>query len=504
MNAKVTMSQDLSPKPIQLQRLAERLAAFEPRVVGDPVLEVTQLFQDSRKVVPGAIFVARSGLRQSGLTFWQDAVAHGAVCLMREPGGADLEQVPGLVVNDVRRALGVAAETVYGDPTRALGLVGITGTNGKTTTAWLTQVALEAAHAKAGRLGTLGFAFGAVDESGTLTTPEADDVSRYAARVVAGGGSHLVMEVSSHALAQARVDALSFRVAAFSNLTQDHLDFHSDMQAYGAAKRRLFDELEPTSRVVNIDDAFGREMAEGHSWITVSSRGAADVSASQVNMSGQGMRALLDVCGRRFAFESHLVGWHNLDNVLLSLGIVQALGLAIEPAVEALATTAGVPGRFERCDAPDDDVAVLVDYAHTPGALERVLRAAAELPHQRLICVFGCGGDRDAKKRPEMGKIVGQLATFGIVTNDNPRSEAPERIAEAICSGLDDVSGRYDVVLDRSQAIEQAIVTAQAGDVVVIAGKGHEPYQIIGNQVLQFDDREEARRALLRRRGRRN
>lgn len=501
MNAQVIMSSDLSPKPTNLQLLSERLAIFEPRVIGDSALEVTHVFQDSRKVVPGALFVARSGLRQSGLDFWHGARQHGAVGLMREPGNAELASTPGLVVNDVRRALGVAAETVYGDPTRALGLVGITGTNGKTTTAWLTQIALEAAQARAGRLGTLGFAFGSIDESGALTTPEADDISRYAARVVAGGGSHLVMEVSSHALSQARVDALSFRVAAFSNLSQDHLDFHGDMQAYGAAKRRLFEWLAPESRVVNIDDAFGRSMVDAGSWITVSSHGAADVSASNVSMTGQGMRAQLNVRGRRFAFQSRLVGWHNLDNVLLSLGIVLALELPIEPALQAFVRTNGVPGRFERCDAQDDDIAVLVDYAHTPEALERVLLAAAELPHQRLVCVFGCGGDRDSTKRAKMGTVVGQLATFGFVTNDNPRSEAPELIAEAICTGLDAVKGRYEVVLDRAQAIEQAIVSAQAGDVVVIAGKGHEPYQLIGNQVLAFDDRAEARRSLAVRRG---
>lgn len=500
MNQPVAMAHVDSSAPLTLRELGSRLNALQPRIVGDAELAVSSVFQDSRKVLPGALFAARSGTKHAGLGFWQAAQRAGAVALLRAPDAPGVAQVPGLEVVDVPRAVGLAAEAVYGDPSRTLGVVGITGTNGKTTTAWLTALALNNAGASAGRLGTLGFEFRGSEAPGGLTTPEADDISRRAREVVLGGGTHLVMEVSSHALTQARVDALSFAVAAFSNLTQDHLDYHADMEDYGRAKQRLFDELAPRTRVINVDDAFGRRLAERYSAITVSSRGTADICAEDVELTGAGMTARLSVRGRAVAFSSRLVGAHNLDNVLLALGIVEALGLPLEKAVQAFENVSGVPGRFERCDEPGDEVAVLVDYAHTPGALERVLLAARELPHRELLCVFGCGGDRDPGKRPQMGAIAGRLATRSIVTNDNPRSEDPAHIADAICAGLDSEAANYEVIFDRARAIEQAILGARPGDVVVIAGKGHEPYQILGDRVIAFDDRDEARRALAQRR----
>lgn len=500
MNRMVSMAHVDSRAPLTLGELGVRLRSLQARVVGDASLEVSSVFQDSRKVVPGALFAARGGSKHAGLGFWAAAEAAGAVALLRAFDSPGVAEVPGVEVADVPHALGLSAEAVYGDPSRTLDVVGITGTNGKTTTAWLAALALNSAGASAGRLGTLGFAFAGVEEPGGLTTPEADEISRRAREVVLRGGTHLVMEVSSHALTQARVDALTFAVAAFSNLTQDHLDYHPDMKAYGQAKQRLFDELLPRARVINIDDAFGRRLARAPATITVSSRGPADVSAEDVQLTGAGIAARLRVHGRSLPFSSRLVGWHNLDNCLLALGIVEALGLPLEKALEALELTSGVPGRFERCDAPGDDIAVLVDYAHTPGALERVLLAARELPHHELVCVFGCGGDRDATKRPQMGAVVGRLATRSIVTNDNPRSEDPARIAAAICTGLDGEAADYEVVFDRARAIDRAILGAAPGDVVVIAGKGHEPYQIMGERVLAFDDRDEARRALSRRR----
>lgn len=501
MNRMLSMAHVDSSAPVTLRELGVRLGALQPRIVGDAELAVSSVFQDSRKVEPGALFAARSGTKHAGLEFWRAAEQAGAVALLRARDAAGVADVPGIEVSDVPRALGLSAEAVYGDPSRTLGVVGITGTNGKTTTAWLTALALNSAGAKAGRLGTLGFEFEGAVEPGGLTTPGADEISRRGRDMVRAHGTHLVMEVSSHALTQARVDALSFAVAAFSNLTQDHLDYHADMDAYGKAKRRLFDELHPRSAVINIDDAFGRQLARERAAITVSSRGPADVCAEDVQLSGAGISARLKVHGRTLAFSSRLVGAHNLDNVLLALGIVEALGLPLEPALGALATVSGVPGRFERCDEPGDDIAVLVDYAHTPGALERVLSAAGELPHQELICVFGCGGDRDSAKRPQMGAVVGRLATRAIVTNDNPRSEDPARIASAICAGLDSEAADYEVIFDRARAIDRAILGAGPGDLVVIAGKGHEPYQIIGERVLAFDDRDEARRALALRRG---
>jgi UDP-N-acetylmuramoyl-L-alanyl-D-glutamate--2,6-diaminopimelate ligase len=501
MNAKVIVSSATVDTKLTLQALQQRLGAVGAKLVGDPELTVCDVFQDSRRVTAGALFAARAGGKLDGLSFWHDAERNGAVALLREAGLDGVQAVPGIEVADVRRAIGVAAEAVYGDPSTKLKLVGVTGTNGKTTTAWLSEHALNRAGARAARLGTLGYSFEAQQLAGSLTTPEADDISRYAARVLASGASHLVMEVSSHALAQARVDALRFEVAAFTNLTQDHLDFHPTMEAYAASKRRLFDELSPAHRVINIDDDFGRRLAEQLGAVTVSCQRRADVWATGVTSDEAGIRATVHVAERSYALRSRLVGLFNVDNILLTLGIVFALGLDVESALLALAGSSGVPGRFERCDRPEDDIQVLVDYAHTPGALARVLAEARRMTQANLVCVFGCGGDRDAGKRPEMGAVVGQWASHAIVTNDNPRSEDPESIADGIVAGLADKGSTFEVMLDRASAIDTAIMQAKPGDVVLIAGKGHEPYQLVGDRTLAFDDRDEARAALSKRRG---
>ncbi len=501
MNATIMTSEIRTPSSMTLGELEACLQGVGARVIGDPELKVTGVYQDSRQVRAGALFVGRSGSSKDGISFWQTASSSGAVALMRETGTPNVAGVPGLEVDDLPLALALAAEAVYGNPTRALELVGITGTNGKTTTAWLTALAIDGAGGHAARLGTLGFYFAGEQLEVGLTTPQADVTSRLAAHALRRGADHLVMEVSSHALSQSRVDALKFAVAAFSNLTQDHLDYHTDMQAYGAAKRRLFRELEPRHRVVNVDDPFGRELLEAGPAIAVSSQRQADIYATDVRMGERGIQAMLHVAGEAIAFSGRLVGSFNLDNLLLAVGIVHALGLPLEPAVRALEASTGVPGRLERCDGSADDVVVLVDYAHTPGALERVLVAAREMAKRELVCVFGCGGDRDPGKRSQMGAIAGKLATRSIVTNDNPRSEPAERIADAIVVGLSSEAASYQIVLDRALAIEKAIVEAAPGDVVVIAGKGHEPYQLLGERVLPFDDRSEARRALGLRRG---
>jgi UDP-N-acetylmuramoyl-L-alanyl-D-glutamate--2,6-diaminopimelate ligase len=312
------------------------------------------------------------------------------------------------------------------------------------------------------------------------------------------------MEASSHALVQTRVEALSFAVAAFTNLTQDHLDFHGSMDAYAAAKLRLFTELAPRASVVNVDDAFGETIAKRAAGrvLTVSQHPGADVHARSVSFGPRGISARVVLPSGEVELETRLVGAHNLDNLLLALAIVEALGLDPAPAARGFALAAQVPGRLERCDAPEDDVLVLVDYAHTPDALERALAAARPLTTGTLVCVFGCGGDRDAGKRPKMGDAVGRGADRAIVTNDNPRSEDPRAIADAIVAGLAPHAIPHEVELDRALAIERAIAGASPGDVVLIAGKGHEPYQIVGTERRAFDDRTEARGALARRRER--
>lgn len=488
---------------VSLAELSRELGALGARVLGDAGVRVRDVRQDSRRIGPGELFAARSGSRSSGAEHAEDAVRRGAAALM-VGSGTPLPDVgvPVVEVDDVRLAIALAAEAIHSHPSRQIGVVAITGTNGKTTTSFLVQHAIDAGGGRAGRLGTLGFEFERDRRDSPLTTPEADEISRRAASVRDRGGTHLVIEASSHALSQCRVEALSIAVAAFTNLTQDHLDFHGSMDAYAAAKLRLFTELSPGVSVVNVDDAFGRTIAERARGRVISVGRDADVRPLDVAVDARGIRGSVRLPGGRVELETRLVGEHNLDNLLLALAIVDALGLDAERAARGMTHAPAVPGRLERCDVPADDVLVLVDYAHTPDALERALGAVRPLTAGSVICVFGCGGDRDREKRPKMGDAVGRGADRAIVTNDNPRSEDPRAIADAILPGLSPHGVPFQVELDRAAAIELAVAEAAPGDVVLIAGKGHEPYQIVGGERRRFDDRVEARRALCRRRER--
>lgn len=488
-----------------LREIASELGAWDARLLGDGAVRPTGVRQDSRKVEAGDVFCARSGGAANGADFAVDAVKRGAVALMVERG-AELGAlgVPLVVVRDVRRATAFAAEMVYGRPSRALALVGVTGTNGKTTTATLVEHALAVLGRKPARLGTLGFSFARQVQPGSLTTPEADDISRLLASVVAAGGTDFVMEASSHALAQGRVDALTFDVAAFTNLSQDHLDFHASMEAYGASKARLFTELSPRVSVVNTDDPFGKLLAKRANGdvLTTGRSASARIRPTTVTVDGRGIRGSIATPRGTAIVDSRLVGEHNLENLLVALGILIGIGFDAEPAGAALGSAPQVPGRLERCDDDRDDIRVLVDYAHTPDALERVLSAVRRVTQGELICVFGCGGDRDPDKRPKMGAAVASGASRAIVTSDNPRSEDPKKIASAIEPGFAGTKTPYELELDRARAIERAVLEARAGDAVVIAGKGHETEQIIGVERRPFDDRTEARRALELRRKR--
>jgi UDP-N-acetylmuramoyl-L-alanyl-D-glutamate--2,6-diaminopimelate ligase len=514
----IPSSQDASRRTT-LAELAQVLGAIS--VTGDPAVVVTGVRQDSRRVEAGELFAVRGGARTSGWNYVTDAIARGAAAIMAGPDRPETPlTVPVIVVGDVRDGLARAAHFVYGDPTRALNVVGITGTNGKTTTSVLICRALEACGQRPGLMGTLGYRFENFTVEASHTTPEADDIARVAKTMLERGASHLVMEISSHALSQKRAEGLHVRVAAFTNLTQDHLDFHGSMEAYGAAKARLFFEFAPAASVVNIDDPFGRALAErirkeraATSLVTVSSllQAEADIAPLEVDLGPKGTRARVRARTREIAMKTNLIGAHNLANVLLCLGVSMALQLDVARVASALDDVV-VPGRLERCDGPSDDVVVVVDYAHTPDALERVLAALDALRKDaptpslepgtskgRLICVFGCGGDRDPSKRAPMGRAVAQWADVAIVTTDNARSEDPAVIAGAILPGLLGVP-RVVVELDRARAIAVAVAEARPGDVLLIAGKGHETYQIVGGLLRHFDDREEARRALALRR----
>jgi UDP-N-acetylmuramoyl-L-alanyl-D-glutamate--2,6-diaminopimelate ligase len=493
-----------SETSVTLDDVRTELAAVGATLVGDGGVVVRGVRQDSRAVHAGDLFCARTGGRADGASFAAAAVKNGALAVLAEQGVALPELgVPVLRVTDARRAIGAAAELVYGHPSRALALVGITGTNGKTTTTLLVDHALRALGARPGRLGTLGFAFGEDADEGTLTTPEADDISRALRSVVARGATHFVMEVSSHALSLARVDALRFRVAAFTNLTQDHLDFYPSMREYGAAKARLFTELLPERAVINGDDAFGAELLRGFPGAVVTGR--SELSTLRVlesTLDARGVSARLRTpSGAEVTLASRLIGEHNLENLSTALGVLLALGFDPAAAAHALESAPSAPGRLERCDGEGDDIAVLVDYAHTPDALERVLAALRRVSSGELVCVFGCGGDRDPKKRPKMGSAAARGADRVILTSDNPRTEDPRAIARDVLPGLALGPALATTELDRTRAIESAVLSAPPGAVVLIAGKGHETYQIVGTEKHPFDDRVVARQALVRRRG---
>ncbi|MCU0655499.1 MAG: UDP-N-acetylmuramoyl-L-alanyl-D-glutamate--2,6-diaminopimelate ligase [Polyangiaceae bacterium] len=487
--------------------LAEVAAAVQGTLVGPPETPLLDVSQDSRRVAPGFLYAARRGHQSDGHRFAPDALARGASALLVEdPELLRALGAPGIVVPRVRPVLGLAAQTIHGLPFQRLRVLGITGTNGKTTSTNLLAAILRSQGARPALLGTLGCLFEHHDLGGSHTTPEADDIARLAARLLSLGATDLVMEVSSHALALDRVEHIPFLVAGFTNLTHDHLDFHGTMEAYGEAKARLFTELHPRSSVINVDDLFGTGLlarARGERW-GVSRRGSPDarIRLRSASSSAGGLEAEALVDGRASSLRSPLVGEHNLENLLVALGMAIACGVSPDDAFAAAPRLPSVPGRLERCSEEGDEVLVLVDYAHTPDALARVLAALRPLASGALWCVFGCGGDRDPHKRGPMGAAAARGADRLIVTNDNPRSEDPARIAEAIVEGVHGAGARCEVELDRASAIERAVTAARPGDVVLIAGKGHEPYQILGATTRPFDDRVEARRALALRRPR--
>ncbi len=466
-----------------------------PRAARD--LEVTALAYDDRLVQPGTLFFCVRGFTRDAHEFADQAVARGAVALVVErPLGLG---VPEIVVDEVRQAMAPAAARFFGDPTAQLRTVGVTGTNGKTTTAFLIRAIFEAAGIRTGLLGTVKSVIGGQEHEVIRTTPEAIDLQRTFREMVDAGDAACSMEVSSHALSLHRTDATHFAAAIFTNLTQDHLDFHPSMEDYYLAKRRLFVEAKPGSSVINIDDSYGARLAQeltdgGCPPAATFGLGrdvvyrAVDV---QTGLHGSSFTALGP--GGRVDVSSLLRGGFNVYNALGAFAAASELGIPSEAIVQAIATTDYVPGRFEPVDE-GQEFAVLVDYAHTPDSLENVLGAARALATGRVHVVFGCGGDRDRGKRPLMGGIASRLADRVIVTSDNPRSEDPEAIIEEILAGADpDVEQNPD----RREAIAQAIAGARAGDVVVIAGKGHEQGQEFeGGRKLPFDDVAVAREAL--------
>ena len=464
-------------------------------------LEVTGLAYDDRLVTPGTLFFCVPGFTRDGHDFAPHALARGAVALVvQRPLGLG---APEVLVEDVRGAMAPAAARFFGDPTARLKTIGVTGTNGKTTTAFVMHAILEAAGLQTGLLGTVKSVIGGREHEVTRTTPEAIDLQRTFRQMLDEGDAACSMEVSSHALSLHRADAIHFAAAIFTNLTQDHLDFHESMEDYYLAKRRLFFDASPAHSVINVDDPFGARLAAELSGpATFGLEPTARYRATDVETGLDGSSFTVVGPHARTEIRSTLRGTFNVYNVLGAFAAATELGIPQDAAREAIAATTTVPGRFEPVDE-GQPFAVLVDYAHTPDSLENVLRAARAITDARLHVVFGCGGDRDRGKRPLMGEIASRLADRVIVTSDNPRSEDPEAIIDEILAGVEDTPagdsthGRVDHNPDRREAISQAISGARPGDVVVIAGKGHEQGQeFAGGRKVPFDDVAVAREVL--------
>jgi UDP-N-acetylmuramoyl-L-alanyl-D-glutamate--2,6-diaminopimelate ligase len=476
-------------------QLNELIAATEVEAVhGDTASEITDLAYDSGRAREGTLFFCVPGQTRDGHDFAAAAVDAGAAALVVERH-LDLPATQ-VRVADARAAMAPLAARFWGDPTAELRVVGITGTNGKTTTAFLLRAILEAAGQRCGLLGTVMQVVGGKAEEVVRTTPEAIDLQATFRRMLDSGDACCVMEVSSHALALHRADAIRFDTAAFTNLSQEHLDFHADMEDYFAAKRLLF-EAQPGAAVVNVDDGYGRRLATELDSLTFSAEGAeADFRAGEVHFDATGASFQVASPGGIVEVSIRLPGRFNVSNALAAMAAAHTLGVPDRQAGAALAGASGVPGRFEPIEE-GQRFTVLVDYAHTPEALENALRAARQLTGGRLITVLGAGGDRDREKRPRMGRIAAELSDLAIVTSDNPRSEDPEAIIAEILAGIGEAGEVVRVQPDRRAAIGLAIREALAGDTVLIAGKGHEQGQEFERgRKIPFDDREVARAQL--------
>ena len=466
-------------------------------LVGSQDLEITGVAYRADRVRPGDLFVCLPGTRFDGHVFAPLAVERGATALL--VARRLTLDVPQVQVPDTRLAMALMATEFAGHPSRALRLVGITGTNGKTTSAFLLHSVLEAAGLRSGLIGTVEARIGGRVESVTHTTPESVDLQAMLARMVAAGDVACAMEVSSHALAQSRVAGTDFAAAIFTNLTRDHLDYHASVEDYYLAKRRLFDRGQDGPNppgASNLDDTFGRRLAREAGLLGYSiDDPSGDVVAEQVEWRRGGVTARIRTPRGPLQIESRLRGRFNLENVLGVVSAGELLGLDHAAVAAGIGRVAGVPGRMEPIEM-GQPFEVLVDYAHTPDSLENVLRTARDLTTGRLIVVFGCGGDRDRGKRPQMGEIARRLADLAVVTSDNPRSEAPDTIIAEILEGSGRSGANLQVEPDRRAAITLAIADARPGDVVVIAGKGHERGQDIAGVVTPFDDRAVARDVL--------
>lgn len=463
---------------------------------------ILQVVNDSRKVQPGALFVAIHGAATDGNLFARNAAERGAAVVLSEaPAPAEWpREIPWIQVHEARKALAIAAANFYGQPAKALRLVGVTGTNGKTTTTSLIDSIVRASGAKTGLFGTIAYHTPRGEHPAPNTTPESVDLQSFFAEIRDAGGSYATMEASSHALAMDRVWGCHFAVAVFTNLTRDHIDYHKTFENYFAAKRRLFEGTgagAPDVAVVNTDDEWGKKLVGlGKKTLTYGLQNGADLRTKKFQLSFSGLNFTAQTPRGPVQVESALVGRINVYNILAAIGAGIGLGLPNQAIEAGIRNLKAVVGRFQRIDRGQPFL-VVVDYAHTDDALENLIRTARELNTKgRIITLFGCGGSRDRTKRPIMGEISGRLSDLSILTSDNPRQEDPLKIISDIVVGMQKSGGKYMIEPDRAKAIHLAIEEARPGDIVLLAGKGHEDYQIFADRTIHFDDREVARKAL--------
>jgi len=474
-------------------------------VEGGAGIDVSAVVYDSRKALPGCIFAAVKGVKADGNSFIDMAVGKGAVAVLHQDyAGPRASGVTYVRVPDARRAMALAAANLHGRPSSRLKLIGITGTNGKTTTSYLIKSVIESAGGKAGLLGTISYVLGDEKIAAPNTTPESVDLQEYLARMAEAGAGFAVLEVSSHAVSLDRIAGCEFAVKVFTNFTQDHLDFHGTMEEYYAAKKELFTAYGGVN-IINLDDLRGADLASSSKGrtLTYAINEKADIRATGITLGPSGLAFVMDSPEGAVKIDSPLVGRHNVYNILAAAGACIASGISLSEVASGIAGMREVPGRLEKVDAGQDFV-VLVDYAHTEDALERVLVTAREFTPGRLITVFGCGGDRDRTKRPRMGRVASRLSDIVVLTSDNPRTEPSGEILAQAEAGIIEEGSKskgkgYFILEDRAESIDFAIATAKPGDTVLIAGKGHEDYQIIGERKFHFDDRESARKSVLKR-----
>jgi UDP-N-acetylmuramoyl-L-alanyl-D-glutamate--2,6-diaminopimelate ligase len=484
-------------------RLAKLLRGIEAQAaLAHSDLEILEIAYDSRKVSPGTLFVAIVGEKTDGNKFVADAVAQGAAAILSEQGRPQSlpPEFPWIQVTDARKALAISAANYYGRPAEVLKLVGVTGTNGKTTTSYLVDSILRATGSEVGLLGTIGHRLVRENIPAPNTTPESLDLQNYLARIVQAGGTHAVLEASSHALDLDRLWGCPFAVAIFTNLTRDHLDYHKTFEEYFAAKRKLFEgtgAAAPGVGVINRDDEYGQKLSGlAKQTITYGLEPGADVTTRKPQLTLSGIEFTAETPAGKIEIRSKLVGRPNVYNILAAISTGVALALPAEVISKGIAQLDAVPGRFQRIEAGQPFL-VVVDFAHSDDALRNLLATARELNSTgRIITLFGCGGDRDRTKRPLMGEAAGRASDIVVLTSDNPRSEDPLLIINDVIVGAQRTKAKLIVEPDRQKAIEMALDAARSGDIVLIAGKGHEAYQILRDRTIEFDDSAVARRIL--------